>query len=154
MTDEHEDIQPVAFIEDVRARYDADGSLKEDAGVEVRVEYNLVVEHRFRPDEIEDDEERAELAEEYEPGEVIDEELTDDAEARLRYDVEDGVARLAEFKDAKPQDANWIGLEFLKALKGGERAVENLPEIERVERAEETLGEFVEIGDGVELHQA
>lgn len=149
-----EDWQPAVLIEGIQADYDPDGSLHQENAVEVKVNYVEEAPIRFEPDEIENPDEIDELQEKYEPGELIEMDYRNGAYARLRYDVEDGVAVLSEFKDPSPKDANWVGFEFLRTVKAAEQTVKAVPGVESVERAEETLGRFIEASADATIDRA
>jgi hypothetical protein len=146
--------KPEVFIESLTADFDLDGTLNERRDVEVTANYNEVLEHRFLPGEKDYKEgELEELEDRYEPGELIDEEYRNGAYARLRYEVEDGVARLSEFKDAAPNDANWISVEFLRVVHAAEDVVANVPGVEQVVNAEDTLFEELSKSDDADLER-
>lgn len=151
MTDEYE---PSVLIEGIKADYDPDGSLHQEHAVEIKANYVEAAELRFEPDDIETEAEREELAAEYDPGDLIDMDYRNGAYARLRYDVKDGEAVLSEFKDASPEDANWVNFEFLRVVKAAERVVTAIPAVASVERAEETLGRFLAASEDAPVDRA
>lgn len=88
---------------------------------------------------------------------VVDEEADEiekSWEARFRYVVSDGVARVVQAKDIEGSDghSNWQGFGYLRLLAGVEDAVANIEGVERVERAEQTLGRQLERGREAEFN--
>lgn len=69
-------------------------------------------------------------------------------EARFQYRVDDGVAKLFRVKDPDGEysKSNWFDFGFLRLLAGVEEAVAEVDGVERVEKAEETLGRELEKG--------
>lgn len=153
MTDEW---QKSALVDSPRVYYEIDGSIEEQKStVEVKVTYNEINEIRFEPDKKDyNEDELEELSEKYDPGEFIDADYRNGAHARLRYEVEGGVARLSSFKDVSPESGGWIRLEFLKTLDAAERVVENVPGVEYVESAGQTMSELLAEGEGAEIDPA
>lgn len=151
-----DDAYPEALIESVRVHYQPDGRIEEqNSTIEVRVNFNMVDEIRFEPDKKDYNEDELErLSEQYEPGEFIDADYFDGAYARLRYSVEDGVARLSSFKDAEPSKGNWISVEFLRVADAADRVVADVPGVERVEPTGNTLGRHLSDGQGAEIESA
>lgn len=145
-----------ALIDSPRVYYNIDGSIEEQEGtIEVKVNFNEVNELRFEPDKKDYNEaELEDLAEKYEPGEFIDAEYRNGAYARLRFAVEDGVARLRSFKDAEPSSSDWVRVDFLRTLDAAQRVVEGVPGVERVESVSETLGHHLSDGQGAEINPA
>lgn len=86
-------------------------------------------------------------------GEGDDAEFFKSWEGRLKYQIGDGVAKVVQFKDMDGSDcgSDWTGFGFLRLLAGVERAVENVDGVDRVERAEETLGRQLEKGRSADL---
>lgn len=149
------DAEPEGLIEALRADFDPDGTLHDDRSIEVRVNYSEVLEHRFEPDDIENEDEVAELAERYDPGELIDTEWLNGAYARLRFNVnEEGTASLSEFKDASPSDGNWIDVQFLRVIESAEKAVSQVPGVEDVVPTGDVFGEHISDGSGAEVRRA
>ena len=144
-----------ALVESVRVFRNPDGSIEEQTStVEVRVNYNDVCDFIFDPDDIEYEPEVEELSEKYEPGDVMDTEYQNGAYARLRYSVEDGVARLEKFKDAEPSSGNWVSVEFLRVINATEGVVANVPGVDQVEFAGDTLLRHIDDGEGAEIQPA
>jgi len=144
-----------ALVESVRVFHEPDGTIEEqESTVEVRVNYNEVDEHRFSPERIENEDELEELQEKYDPGDLIDADYYTSAYARLRYSVEDGVARLSSFKDAEPSNSNWISVEFLRVIHAAEEAIENIPGVEQVEFGGDTLLRYIDDGEGAKIEPA
>jgi hypothetical protein len=116
--------EPTTNVSGLTGKRERDGTLK---AVELRVEY-------FESREVE--------PEEFE--------FRNECEADLRYAVTDGVASLARVSDHSNgmhgDGANSTAPALLRTLPAGERAVETVPGVERVERAEETLGAVIEDG--------
>lgn len=76
-------------------------------------------------------------------------------EARFKYTVDEN--RVAELKQVKDPDGSdfssgWLGFGYLRCLPAVEEAVSNVHGVEDVVRAEETLGEHLEIGRDAEFN--
>lgn len=146
---------PQALIEGVRADFDPDGTLHDDRSIEVKVNYSEVVEYRFEPAEIENADEIEELAEQYDPGDLIDTEWLNGAYARLRYEVnEEGTAHLTEFKDPSPSDGNWASLEFLRVIHAADGVVANVPGVKDVVPAIDVIDSHITDGYTAEIRRA
>lgn len=151
-----DDAFPEALIESVRVHYQPDGRIDEQQStIEVRVNFNMVDEIRFEPDKKDyNDKELEALGEKYDSGEFIDAEYFDGAYARLRYAVEDGVARISSFKDAEPSKGNWISFEFLRVADAADQVIADVPGVDRVEPTGNTLGSHLSDGQGAEIESA
>jgi len=144
-----------ALVDSPRVYYNLDGTIEEQQStVEVRVNYTEIDELRFEPEEMENEDKIEELAEKYEPGEVIDSDYYNGAYARLRYSVEDGKARLASFKDVEPENSGWMSVEFFRVIGAAERVVQNVPGVEEVEHASDTLDTHIYRGLDAEVSPA
>lgn len=148
-----DDAYPEALIESVRVFRNPDGSIDEQQStIEVRVDFNMVDEIVFEPaEEFYSAEELEELKQKYDPGEFIDADYYDGASARLRYGVEDGVARLSSFKDASPSSGGWTSIEFLRVMHAAEDVVVNVPGVEQVEFGIDTMLRYVDQGEGAHI---
>lgn len=144
---------PTAGIEAVSAEFTPDGELRESATIDVKVFFNECKDHLYDPDEVREDGDDP-SDDPFQKGEVVDTEYRGGAYARLRYDVEDGVARLSKFKDATPEDAGWISVEFLKTAMAAQYVVGNVPGVDSVEDAPQTLGRHLREGDEAEIYRA
>lgn len=150
----------VADIEGVRVDYDGSGGIdtKTNTPIQVKVNHYLVDEFVFDPENQDyHEDELEELAAEYDPGEVIDSEVFGGAYTRLKYEYEDGEARVRSFKDASSEAdgrGDWTALDFLKVLPVADRAVEQVPEVEDVQSSTYVLGDILDEAEDIEINRA
>lgn len=107
---------------------------RSDDGTLRQTEYSAPIQVRVSHFTVESDED----------GESIDESW----ELRLKYRVDDGLAKLIQAKDIDGSDcySDWTGFGFLRTIPAVEEKLLNITGIDEVERVEETLGRQVEYG--------
>lgn len=150
--------QKIADIEAVRVDRDGQGEISPRGDpIQVKINHWEELELRFTPETTEYQEgELEELAEQYDPGELIDTEYRGGAYARLKYAFDDGVARVVSFKDVSSEasSSGWEAFDFIKLLPVADEAVARVPGVERVEKSATVLGELHARGEEIEIDQA